>query len=118
MIRSVSSRFRTFRESAGGSRAPRQRRTAAGDARPDGPRRDVEDLGDLGVVEVAQVTEHHRDPELLGQVAEGGVDVEAGVDRVVGVTAADAASRRRLRPVPGAAPCAGHSSSAAFVATR
>ena len=41
----------------------------ARDPRPHRAGRDVEHVGDLGVVEVAQVAQHHRDPELLGERA-------------------------------------------------
>ena len=47
---------------------------AAGDPRLDGADRDVERLGDLGVVEVGDVAQHDRHPELLGQLGERGVD--------------------------------------------
>jgi hypothetical protein len=30
------------------------------------------------------VAQDHRDPELLGQVTQGSIDVEAGADRVLG----------------------------------
>ena len=62
--------------------------TSASAARPRGdpgahrPGGHVEHLGDLRVVEVAEVPQHDRDPELLGDLRERGVDVEAGVDRV------------------------------------
>ena len=49
---------------------------ASRDPRPHGAGRDVEHGGDLRVVEVAQVAEHDRDPELLGQLRQCGVDVE------------------------------------------
>ena len=47
---------------------------AAGDPRLDGADRDVEHLGDLGVVEVGDVAEHDGGPEVLGQAVEGVVD--------------------------------------------
>ncbi len=74
-----------------GSRAPR-------DPGADGARRDVEHLGDLRVVEVAQVAEHHRDPELLGHLPQRGVDVEARRDAVPRST--NPAPRVRVRRDP------------------
>ena len=53
---------------------------APGDAGADGAGRDVEHLGDLGVVERAQVAEHDGGPELGGERGQRGVDVEAGGD--------------------------------------
>ena len=57
---------------------PRSRRramgAAPGDARAHRAGRDAQHLGDLRVVEVAEVAQHHRRPELLGQLGEGGVD--------------------------------------------
>ena len=38
----------------------------ARDPRADRPRWEVEDFGDLRVVEVTQVAQYHRDAELLG----------------------------------------------------
>jgi len=42
-----------------------ERSPAAGDPGPDGAGGQVQDVGDLGVVEVTEVPEHDRDPEFL-----------------------------------------------------
>ena len=45
------------------------------------PSGDIEDLGDLGVVEVTQIAQHHGGPELRAELRQRGVDVEAGDHR-------------------------------------
>ena len=73
--------------SEGGGRVPErfgEGGAAPRDAGTDGPGWDVEDLGDLGVIEVAEVAQDDGDPELLRDLGERGVDDEAGVDRVSG----------------------------------
>src|ERR1041385_4922153 len=54
-----------------------ERGAAPGDARPHGADRDTERIGDLLIVEVAEVTQDNRGAEVRGQVSERGVDVEA-----------------------------------------
>ena len=49
----------------------------AGDAGPHRARRDAEGVGDLRVVEIAEVPEHDRGAELLGQLGERVVDGQA-----------------------------------------
>ena len=97
-----------------------ERGAAASDPGPHGAGRDLEHLGDLGVVEVAEVPQDDRDPELLRDPGEGRVDV----DPVAGRLGAVAAGRgrgglgERSRSGWGAGRRRRSSSSAAFVATR
>jgi hypothetical protein len=56
---------------------------APGDPRTDRAWSEVQDLGDLGVVEAGDIAEHHRGPELEGQLPEGRVEVEPVRDPVV-----------------------------------
>jgi hypothetical protein len=58
---------------------------AAGDPGSDGTDRDVEHLGDLGVVEGAEVAEHDGGAELRGQGGQGGVDVDGRGGNLGGV---------------------------------
>jgi hypothetical protein len=51
-----------------------QRRPTSGDARAHGADRDIEDFGDLGIVEAGEVAQHDGDPKLLGKPGQGGVD--------------------------------------------
>ena len=55
----------------------RQAGPAPGDAGSDGPGRDSQDLADLGVIAAGHVPEHHRCSELLGQLGQRGIEVEA-----------------------------------------
>jgi hypothetical protein len=60
----------------------------AGDAALDGAEGEVEHLGDLGVVQVGDVSKDDRDPEVLGELGQGVVDGLAltdGVDPAFGV---------------------------------
>ena len=66
-----------------------------GDTGTDGPRRQLEHLGDLGVVQSAHVAQHHRGPEVGGEAPEGRIHVEARCRRL-GV-AADAYDREATR---------------------
>jgi hypothetical protein len=80
----------------------------ARDARADGPRWDLEHVGDLVVGERAQVAEHDRRAELGGQFDERGVEVEARGHALVEPGIADRRRRHRqgetgLRPPPPAA---------------
>ena len=71
-----------------------------GDARLDGADRDVQHLGDLGVVQVGDVAEHHGGAELLGQRLQGVVDrdpVGDGVEAALGHRV-DGVRCRRHRP--------------------
>ena len=90
---------------------PGQAGTAPGQAGPDGAGRDAQDLRDLCVVQVHDVTQHHGDAELLGQVGQaGGAVPRARSDRtacVVGVlrrgaTASGTRSAVDRRPAVGA----------------
>ena len=68
-----------LRRSEGASGFPSavaSKRAAPGDAGADGARWDVEHLGDLRVVEVEQVAQHHRHPEVGGERGQRGIDVE------------------------------------------
>jgi hypothetical protein len=58
--------------------------TTTCDARSNGAGRHIEDLGDLGVVEVAQVPKHDGDAELFRQLAQRRVHVDTRADRVLG----------------------------------
>lgn len=70
---------------------PGELRPASGDAALHGADGHPEALGDLAVVEVVDVAEHDGDPELLGQVGDGTLEVgsvgDRRVDGVVGVLA-------------------------------
>ncbi len=50
---------------------------APGDAGSDSPGRDSQDQADLGVVAAGHVPEHHRRSELLGQLGQRGIEIEA-----------------------------------------
>jgi hypothetical protein len=46
---------------------------------------DLQDLGGVGVGDPVQVAQHHRDPELLRHLGEGGLDRDGGGDRLTEV---------------------------------
>ena len=77
------------------------------DPRADGAGRDLEHLGDLCVVEVAQVPQDHRDPEVVGELGQRGVDVDLVVDPVRRVTAPAVPARGCRRSAPAGAAGAG-----------
>ena len=60
-----------------GTHCLRQPGPAPGDAGSDSPGRDSQDLADLGVIAAGHVPEHHRRSELLGQLGQRGIEVEA-----------------------------------------
>ena len=60
-----------------GTHCLRQPGPAPGDAGSDSPGRDSQDLADLGVVAAGHVPEHHWRSELLGQLGQRGIEVEA-----------------------------------------
>ncbi len=60
----------------------RQRGPGAGDARTDRPDRHFQNVGDLVVGEITDITEHHGGAKIEGQRPKGGVDVHAGGDDV------------------------------------
>ena len=80
-----------------------QLRATAGDARPHRAWGDAEGLRDLRVVEVAEIPEHHRCPELLRQLGERVIDGQAvgeevDRDRRGGAGLAQARCRRAAQP--------------------
>ena len=60
-----------------GTHCLRQPGPAPGDARSDSPGRNLQDQADLGVIASGHVSEHHRRSELLGQLGQRGIEVEA-----------------------------------------
>ena len=80
--------------SAGSRPVPEGRRElgpAPGDPGLHGAERQVEHVGDLGVVEVGQVTQDHRHPEVLGQCRQRSIDHQSVDDGAV--AGCDAARR-------------------------
>ncbi len=54
-----------------------QHSATASDATLDGADGHVEDRGDLGIVQVSNITQHHWDPKVLGERSERGIDLFA-----------------------------------------
>ena len=64
---------------------------SAGDPGADRSRSEFEDIGDLGVVESGDVSEHDWRPKLLGKCGEGKVDIDSSADRLAGIARETAA---------------------------
>jgi len=77
--------FRTDCHDVGESAPP------AGDPGAHRSRCELENLGDLGVVESGDVSEDDWRPELLGKAGEGKVDIDSSADRLAGIAGATAA---------------------------
>ena len=101
----MAPRFDARRGRSGSRPSSAQRGPAAGDAGAHRAGGDPERLGDLGVLEVAQVAQHHRGAELLRQAGQRVVDGHPVRDlgRAGGTVAGrldDQLDRRRSAPAP------------------
>ena len=117
-VSSVMALTWTVRGQLGVPERGRQGRATARDPGPDGSRGHVEHLGDLGVVEVAEIPQDHRDAELLGHVGQRRVDIESGSDLLVEWRRRRRRLGQRLDRSRAGALARRSSSSAALVATR
>ena len=78
----------------------RQGRASPGDARTHGPYRNLEDLRDLLIGEITDITQHDRGAEFDGEHGEGSVDVDSGSHDVGRITAPSRRCRRPPRTAP------------------